>query len=66
MSRLEPPPSIRLMTNVDTAGTNTMVMPVLMPGTLMGMSTRTRVLVVEAPRSWAASTRLWSILVMLV
>ena len=44
----------------------TMVMPVLMPGTLMGMSTRTRVLVVEAPRSWAASTRLWSILVMLV
>ena len=39
---------------------------VLMPGTLMGMSTRSRVLVVLAPRSWAASTRLWSILVMLV
>ena len=66
MSRLEPPPSIRLMTKVDTAGTNTMVMPVLMPGTLMGMSTRNRVLVVEAPKSCAASTMLWSILVMLV
>ena len=39
------------MTKVETAGTNTMVMPVLMPGTLMGISTRTRVLVVLAPRS---------------
>ena len=66
MSRLEPPPSIRLMTKVDTAGTNTIVMPVLMPGMLMGMSTRNSVLVVEAPRSCAASTMLWSILVMLV
>ena len=54
------------MTKVDTAGTNTIVMPVLMPGMLMGMSTRNRVFVVEAPRSCAASTMLWSILVMLV
>ena len=66
MSRLEPPPSIRLMIKVDTAGTNTMVMPVAMPGTDSGMSTRVRILLMPAPRSWAASTTLWSILVMAV
>ena len=32
MSRFEPPPSMRLMMNVEMLGTNTMVMPVVMPG----------------------------------
>ena len=39
MSRFEPPPSMRLMIKVEMLGTNTMVMPVVMPGMDSGTST---------------------------
>ena len=41
-SRFEPPPSMRLMMKVEMLGTNTMVMPVVMPGMASGTSTRER------------------------
>ena len=39
ISRFEPPPSMRLMIKVEMLGTNTMVMPVVMPGMDSGTST---------------------------
>jgi len=50
-----PPPSIRLMANVDTEGTNTMVMPDSTPGRLRGRMTLRNTVSVLAPRSRAAS-----------
>ena len=52
-----PPPSIRLMANVDTEGTNTMVMPDSTPGRLRGRMTLRNTVTVLAPRSRAASRR---------
>ena len=59
-----PPPSILLMAKVDTEGTNTMVMPERTPGRLNGRMTRRNTLKVSAPRSWAASMRERSSLIM--
>ena len=53
---LEPPPSIREMMKVETDGTNTMVMPVVIPGTERGSTTRVKVFHGLAPRSPAASS----------
>ena len=63
---VSPPPSMRLMMKVETLGTNTMVMPVAMPGMARGMSTRPSTRKMSAPRSWAASMMLWSIFTMAV
>lgn len=66
MSRFEPPPSMRLMMNVEMLGTNTMVMPVVMPGMESGTSTFATTWYTFAPRSCAASMTLLSILTMMV
>ena len=47
-------------------GTNTMVMPVVMPGMASGTSTRVRMWNWFAPRSCAASMTLWSIFTIMV
>ena len=64
--RFEPPPSMRLMMKVEMLGTNTMVMPVVMPGMASGTSTRVRMWNWFAPRSCAASMTLWSIFTIMV
>ena len=51
------------MMKVLTAGTNTMVTPEMTPGMDMGSTTRRNTFRSSAPRSWAASMTLWSILV---
>ena len=55
-----------LMMNVEMLGTNTMVMPVVMPGMASGTSTRERMWNWLAPRSCAASMTLWSIFTIMV
>ena len=55
MRRFEPPPSIREIMNVEIAGTKTIVMPEVIPGTERGMTTRMRVWAELHPRSEAAS-----------
>ena len=50
-----PPPSIRLMANVDTDGTNTIVIPDSTPGSDSGRITLRNTITEFAPRSRAAS-----------
>ena len=57
---------MRLMMNVEMLGTNTMVMPVVMPGMESGTSTFATTWYTFAPRSCAASMTLLSILTMMV
>ena len=57
-----PPPRMRGIKNVVTEGMNTIVMPDMIPGRLNGSVTRTKVRGPLAPRSWAASRSLTSIL----
>ena len=59
-----PPPSSREMAKVDTEGTNTIVTPDSTPGRERGRITFRNTLAELAPRSWAASSRLWSSLTM--
>ena len=66
MSWLVPPPSIFEMIKVEMAGTNTMVMPVLTPGRLKGMTTHAITWKVLPPRSCAASMTSSPILHMVV
>ena len=65
-SSVLPPPSSLLMAKVDTEGIKTMVMPLMTPGMDRGKITRRNTLAVLAPRSWAASMTLGSILSMTV
>ena len=61
--RFPPPPSIFEMMNVETAGTNTIVMPEITPGMLIGKTTFKKTFLLSAPRSCAASMTLGSIFV---
>ena len=53
------------MMKVDTDGTNTMVMAVMMPGMLKGSSTLVKTRKPLAPKSWAASMTDLSIFTMM-
>ena len=63
MSRTFPPPRISAITNSEMLGTNTIVMPLITPGTESGNIILRKVLAGVAPRSPAASRRLWSIFI---
>ena len=63
ISEMLPPPRISEIAKVVMAGTKVIVMPLMMPGMLKGSSTSLTVRKFEAPRSFAASIRLLSILI---
>ena len=63
MSRTLPPPRISAITNSEILGTNTIVMPLMTPGTESGKIIFLKVLPGVAPRSPAASRRLRSIFI---
>ena len=56
-----PPPRRLEITKVDTAGINTIVIPDITPGRLRGNTTLVNICFLVAPRSLAASIKLWSI-----
>ena len=66
MSMKLPLPRSLLMAKVVTEGMNTMVTPLMMPGTERGSVTFRNTRAGLAPRSWAASITRWSIFLRLV
>ena len=58
-----PPPRSLEITNVETAGINTIVIPVITPGMLNGNMILVNICLLFAPKSAAASIRLLSIFI---